>query len=877
MRDTDGDGHADVREVVFSGFGTGDMHQAINSFTWTPDGALMFSQGLHTYSNITTAYGGRRLYGAGFWMYRPLSGKLTPYPTGFPLNAWGTVYDDNGQPFSVAGAAGMFWTTPLLISTDHLIEGRALPNNGQIVKQGMLKYCGIDIPRNAHWPKEMHGELVSGGFFENCIYRHKLQTDSANPSGYEAVRQPDLLKSSSVSFRPVDVKFGPQGDLYISDWYNPIIGHYQASFRHPDRDKTHGRIWRLVKKGTPLEERKDVAAASPAKLFHLLALGNRWEQYQAQRLLMGTGPAEVLKGYTAWNDTGAGIANLTWNVLALPLRQDQWFETVDDEFLTMESNCGISTMETYAVRCTGLWSDHLRDPLSIPAKSIADESPRVRLEAIAACAHIPKPESIAVALRALDYGSAGGPPVQNPSVKNTGGTPALPLDSFLDRSLELAIYALAPQWEPALQEGKLKLPPKHLAYLLEKKNSPEMLSSIRAMLNTSGTGSLPVGGTGSLPVSSLDTDSRRVLLLLLANQGTTDDIALALSEGARDPALLNQLADLAESQSIKAPANATEVLTAHPNAKLIGLWKLTTLTPKLKTLLDSPEATPDTKRGALIALARLDAEHDLTLKLAADPQQPWLVRLGAVEALCERHVVEAATTALALMPAAKTEDNMRALLAPFLARAPRTKALTAALTATPCDKESADLATRALIGIGRNEPGLTTLFNHILGRTAPVQPYDMQWVSSLANEATVSGNAKRGNEIFHRVTLNCIACHSIGGQGGIIGPQLDAVGRGVPTELLVEAVMWPQRQIKEGFVATTVVMKDGRTLAGYKVAENGKDLQIRDMATQQVTALPKSAIQTRADAGSLMPEGLTASLSREELRDLIAYLASLGK
>ena len=125
--------------------------------------------------------------------------------------------------------------------------------------------------------------------------------------------------------------------------------------------------------------------------------------------------------------------------------------------------------------------------------------------------------------------------------------------------------------------------------------------------------------------------------------------------------------------------------------------------------------------------------------------------------------------------------------------------------------------------------------------------------------------------------LNCIACHQIGGKGGIIGPQLDAVGRGVPIELLVEAVMWPQRQIKEGYTATTVVMKDGRTLAGYKVAENGKDLQIRDMATQQVSALPKAAIQTRTDAGSLMPEGLTASLSREELRDLIAYLASLGK
>ena len=215
LRDLDGDDHADVKEVVFSGFGTGDVHQNINSFTWTPDGALMFSQGLHNCSNVTTPWGGRRLYGAGFWMYRPLRAQLTPYPTGFPLNAWGTVYDDAGQPFSVAGAAGMFWTTPLLVSTEHLIEGRALPNQGQIVKQGMSKYCGVDIPRNAHWPTDMHGELVSGGFFENCIYRHKLQQDKANPSGYEAVRQPDLITSSSVAFRPVDVKFGPDGALYV--------------------------------------------------------------------------------------------------------------------------------------------------------------------------------------------------------------------------------------------------------------------------------------------------------------------------------------------------------------------------------------------------------------------------------------------------------------------------------------------------------------------------------------------------------------------------------------------------------------------------------------------------------------------------------------
>jgi putative heme-binding domain-containing protein len=876
MRDTDGDGRADQREVVFSGFGTGDTHQNINSFTWTPDGALMMSQGLHCYSNITTAYGGRKLYGAGYWLYRPLSGKLTPYPTGFPANAWGVVYDDHGQPFGVAGAAGMFWVTPMLVSTEHLIERLALPNSGQIVKQGMLKYCGVDIPRNAHWPQDMHGELVSGGFFENCIYRHKLQDDAANPSGYEAVRQPDLIKSSSVSFRPVDVKFGPEGALYISDWYNPIIGHYQASFRHPDRDKTHGRIWRVVKKGADLMDGTRVERRSPSidrgmvtlsqanihELWRALEWGDRWTQSQSHRLLMGRSE-ELLtpsnKGslpsieFTSPPDLSGEVQRplLFW------LQLSQAAEKTDLGLQTTLLDSSGSFVRAYATRSLASGSPGTSDLLTPLGKSIADDSPRVRVEAIAACAHIPKVESIAVALRALDK----------------------PMDTFHERTLKLAIHSLAPHWEPALKAGKLKLPPKHLAYLLEEKSSPEFLTSIRAMLKDSA--------------DKLDPESRRVLLLLLAKQGSSDDVATALDAGLKDPALLSEFTDLVESQNLKAPngteakvgeasslatrGNAPPPTTTPPLARLIGLWKLSSLSKDLDAILTSKEASPESQRHALVALARLDAPAEKLAPFAQDPQRPWLVRLGAVEALCERHPAKAASSALVLMPVAKSEDDMRTLLAPFLAKAPRMKALTAALRDTPCSKESADLATRTLIAIGRNEPGLTALLNGILGRITPTQPYDSQWVSSLANSALVAGDPKHGKEIYERVTLNCIACHNIGGKGGITGPQLDAVGRGVPTELLVEAVLWPQRQIKEGYVATTITMKDGRMLAGYKVAENPTDLQVRDMATQQISKLPKAAIQSRTDAGSLMPEGLTASLSREELRDLIAYLASLGK
>jgi putative heme-binding domain-containing protein len=911
MRDTNGDGKADTKELVFSGFGTGDVHQCINSLTWTPDGALLFSQGLHNYSNVTTAWGGRRLYGAGFWTYRPLSGKLTPYPTGFPLNAWGTVYDDEGQPFSVAGAAGMFWTTPLLVSTEHLIEGRALPNNGQIVKQGMLKYCGIDIPRNAHWPQDMWGELVSGGFFENCIYRHKLQTDKENPSGYEAVRQPDLMKSSSVAFRPVDVKFGPDGALYVSDWYNPIIGHYQASFRHPDRDKTRGRIWKIVKKGSPLVKMPQLGKLSARDLLDtMLRNDNRWSSYQAQRLLMGmpgdqtivavrawlTGkkeeectasfdkllknkePSEIAKIVDEWSDdfNKSDSSARKW---LIGLQAGECFEKPESGLIPWMKDAKKNEMRAYAARSLGAWGQTLRDDsygLYLLQSCVADSSPRVRLEAIAACSHIPKSESIAVALRALDK----------------------PMDSFLDRTLELTIFALAPYWEPAFREGKLQLPSKHLAYLLEKKGDGELLGPVREMLAKKS--------------ESLDPDSKRALLLMLAKRGTTEDVAAALDSGtnSHDSFLLGELATLAEAQGLKPPSNAeaavSRMLTEADFAlskdelkdpvtgggkmarqkaygagaqamRLAGLWHLKATAETIVKIAADPKSNPEARAVSLGALARLNAGHDLILKLSADGSQPYAVRLGAVVALSLNDGTNAAKAALALMPVAKDEAEMRGLLAPFLVKAARTKLLVNALGDKPCNKESADLATRALITMGRNEPELSAVLNRILGRTAVVMPYDAQWVSSLGNEARVAGNPKKGDEIWHRPALNCIACHQIKGQGGIIGPQLDAVGRGMPIELIVEAVMWPQRQIKEGYVATTVIMKDGRTVIGYKNKESETELEIRDMASGTLTTLQKSQMQSHTEAGSLMPDGLTASLSREELRDLIAYLASLGK
>lgn len=700
FHDDDGDDKVDRREIVFSGFGTGDTHQCINSFVWSPDGALVMHQGLHCYSKVVTPWGTKTLYGAGFWHYHPRSGKLEAYPTGMPLNPWGTVFTNEGQPIMVAGAAGMYWARPMEISsadTDvrtstesrsiphFLLERFQLPYGGQCIKtEGLTKFCGIDLVGNSHWPEAMQGEIVVGGFFENKVFRYLLRDDAEFPSGIEAVEQPALITSDNVAFRPIDVRFGPEGACYIADWYDPIIGHYQASFRHPNRDKAHGRIWRVVAKDRPL-------ARGPG----------RWADYQALRAHVDS--------------------------LPVPAEGD----------------------------------------LAAAAKAVTSESYRARLEAVVAAAKVQKPEAIKVALKVLDK----------------------PMDSYIERALWLAVHATARHWKPLTLDFMRDMPPAHIAFLIKHEGSAALRDAASAMLQQA-----------SLPASV-----REGLTLALAKDDTE---GLAREESAR----LKQCGDNSG---------------------------------KLEALATSKTATPRLRNAALAKLAKTDPE-----------------RAGRFLA--------------AALDGIKDLEAMKALLAPVLPVEAATKSLISALKDKPCSADAAKLITRVLTTTGRSEPELSAALASILGTRNTVPAYDPAWVSTLAAEVKSTGSAAKGRAVFASTLTNCIACHSIAKKGGTIGPELDAVGRGVPVELLIEAVTWPNRQIKEGYIATSILTKDGRRLQGYKVSDANGELQLRDFLGG-TSKLATSEIASRTDSGSLMPEGLVAMMTREELRDLIAYLASLGR
>lgn len=150
----------------------------------------------------------------------------------------------------------------------------------------------------------------------------------------------------------------------------------------------------------------------------------------------------------------------------------------------------------------------------------------------------------------------------------------------------------------------------------------------------------------------------------------------------------------------------------------------------------------------------------------------------------------------------------------------------------------------------------------------------------LASEVRQSGDAAAGKQLFLSSLANCTACHSVQNvtttnDAFPKGPDLTAVAAGLQLELIIESVIWPKRQIKEGYEMTTILTDDGRAFSGYVTSEDVDSVGLRDLATGKVREIPIETIEERVNKGTAMPSGFTNSLTRKELRDLIAYLAGL--
>jgi len=380
LKDSDGDDRADSRSLIMHGFDTADSHHAMHAFTWDPGGALYWQEGIFHYTQVETPYGPRRCNESGIFRWEPRTLKFDIFVSYGFANPWGHYIDRWGQNFvaDASGGANYFGTA----------------FSGQVVypeKHGGMKQffpmqwrptCGCELVSSRHFPDDTQGDyLLNNNIGFQGILRYRVKEDG---SGFAGAAVEPLLKSSDPNFRPVALQFGPDGALYVLDWFNPLIGHMQHSLRDPNRDHTRGRIWRIHYPARPLVQKARIGGANVSELLDLLKAYEDRVRYRARRELRERPEQEVLSTLDKWV---AGLSKSDpeyWRQMLEALWLHQSLDDLDTALLEQVLTCPEPRARAAATRVALCWRDRLRDPLELLRKQVNDSHPRVRLEAVRA-------------------------------------------------------------------------------------------------------------------------------------------------------------------------------------------------------------------------------------------------------------------------------------------------------------------------------------------------------------------------------------------------------------------------------------------------------------------------------------------------------------
>ncbi len=431
--DRDGDLRADDYRVVLSGFGTEDTHHIIHTFRWGFDARLYFNQSIYIHSNVETPFGRRTLNAGGTWRYRPESGQLDVVTQGL-VNGWGHTFDRWGNGFQTDGAGdgGVHYAFPGAVFRNAKDEqNRDLSRIINGLNPASPKYCGAEMVGGRHLPDDWQNNVVTADFRANRIVRFKVEDQ---PGGFFTSKQmPDVMTSTSPYFRPIDMKMGPDGAIYVADWCNAIINHGEVDFRDPRRDKVHGRIWRISAKNRKLVDRPKLVGATVPQLLEQLKAPEDWTRQQAKMVLRSRGAKEVLPALAAWTKGIKGDDADAEHQRLEALWVHQGFDVPEPALLARLLKSKDGRARAAAVRVIPDWQDRLPNTTDLLAAAVQDDHARVRLEAVRALARVRAPQSVEIAMRATEK----------------------PLDPFLEFAIVQAANDLQPIWMPEFKAGRL--------------------------------------------------------------------------------------------------------------------------------------------------------------------------------------------------------------------------------------------------------------------------------------------------------------------------------------------------------------------------------------------------------------------------------------
>ncbi|MES2657611.1 MAG: PVC-type heme-binding CxxCH protein [Verrucomicrobiota bacterium] len=837
--DTDGDGKADTKTRVLSGFGTEDTHHNIHTLRRGPDGLLWFNQSIYTRTDTETPNGIFRLRSGGIMRFDPRAGKLETVFYGW-LNAWGHQFDRFGQSFVTdgAGVGGINWGVPGAMYTTYANAPKVLDS----VSPGSYpKFAGLEIIESPHFPADWQGNLITCDFRAHRIVRFGLADQGA---GYAAQEIGDLVRTDDVNFRPIDVKTGPDGALYIADWSNPIINHGEVDFRDPRRDREHGRIWRVTKKGGALVKPRDLAKLPEKDLLEALSGNNRYDRNQATAVLFES------KSKTLAAAIKASAKNDRVLLSALWLGNGRKERDPDLMKKALASRQG--EVRAAAIRVLGDWPPSAGS-LALLKAAIADEFPRVRLEAIRVLSKFQESEAMDVALGALNK----------------------PTDRFIDYALWLNVQERGEEWLYALANNKGNVPANEKAREFVLGNLPPAKA---AAANSQLAGkTLPKDGSGPYLGLALKTGDAGVIGAVfeqVASGGFDARTSLVALKGINDAIIQRQIKLRSDSSKLLSIINGNDEALRVAGIALGGTTASAAIMPRLIELAADSSSPVVIRSAAVDALGNFQvATARDALVAVADVKSPANLRQRAALALSRYFRDVSVPLIVAIAAETRDPEQSRQFWQQVLSAQGISKQLATAFEKklTP---EIANLTLQHVPDVAEHDALLKVLREQ--AGAGGARTYDAAVIAKMAELVKTKGDAARGELVYRRPAIACTACHAIGGAGGKVGPDLTSIGASAPLDYLIESTVNPGAKVKEGYHSVILETKDGKAIMGQLVKSGNGSSVIRDGSGAEIT-VADNMVSKKTDAGSLMPGNLIASLPESDINDLFKFLSELGK
>ncbi|MCC5936924.1 MAG: c-type cytochrome [Lunatimonas sp.] len=829
--DSNDDGIPDADPTVHaSGFGLEDTHAIANSLTWGPDGWLYGVQGSTTTSNIQTKQSKDvRFLGQAVWRFHPESETFELFAEGGGNNPFNLEFDSKGRIFSGSNGSdrGPYYkqggyyvkswgkhgplTNPYAFG---YLPNMPLEGEKKRFTHGMIRYeAGL-------LPERYRGKLLALNPLHNYVQLTRLESWG---SSFQVVDEDISLVSSDKWFRPIDIKTGPDGAVYLTDWYDSRLTHVDP------RDTWHkssGRIYRLSPKGDSHGYRTgDLSLLTTKELIALLSHDNKWYRQQAQRIFGDRKDREAILPLQNLLKTSEGQLALEalWALHSSGgLTDEQALEALShtDPYVRM-----------WTVRLLGDRM-HVADGIASKIAELAASEKQLEvLSQLASTAkRLPAPHAI--------------PIIQKLVVRE---------DLENDPDLPLQIW-----WATESIAGKDR---DGLLTLFREKSSWK-----QPLVATALVGRLAQRWTMS--GEPLDLEACEKLLELAGNNALEALVVNGIMEGLRGNTALHLPDKLQASIDLiyRNTGNAPLTLAIRQGNK-------TAITEALG-IMENQEAPLPLRLNYITLMGEVDASEAVPILLRLIQKDPSsAIKQAALQASEAYNEPIIGTTLAELYPAIRADAYVReAAIHLFSVRDKWAKDFLKEIeeTRTIHATDVPGLLARKFLLLNDEE---------VTQKVAKLWPKSMPWTSDKKTTeirrmsgilANSNGDASAGKLVYRNT---CLSCHRLNAEGGLLGPDLSGYDLSNKEYLLLHVVD-PNADIREGYETYQFQTTDGRILEGRITKQEGNTIYLQPTHGGKVIILPENKVQSsNIMQWSSMPEGLLQELSTQEIQDLVAYLS----